>query len=499
MISTKQTQTKMAQQFEPKIIAFLCTWCSYTGADTAGIARLKSPANIRALRVPCSGRVSPEVILRTFEEGADGVLVLGCHIGECHYDNGNHRTAKRLPILRALLSFAGLEPERLKLDWVSASEGERFSQITTQFTQLIRELGPARWRIPAQQWQAFHPLLETQEILENSTKGAKQAMVKPLELRPSGCYEKIETGIRETAQRLLSSGEVSCVIGYERGPRGRVRPVFISDPEQVQRLVWNPECTHNLATYLSQKIHQGKNKGQTSETSTKAVAVVAKPCDSRAINMLLTENRFAREQVHIIGVVCDGLQQPQPSYQRSRNGGVTPMDNAYSPALQMRCLDCDERTPILYDTLIGESEKVSCEKNSLLQHHVTDLESHSALERAEFWLSQFDRCIRCYACRQACPLCDCPTCLYEREDSLWSGIGTGLNEKRAFHLGRAFHLAGRCVGCNECERVCPMDIPISLLNLKLAQEVQQAFNYQAGLSNEPSPFLTVLSGEEHLL
>jgi len=102
--------------FEPRIIAFLCSWCSYTGADTAGIARMKSPPNIRAIRVPCSGRVSPELVMRAFDQGADGVLVLGCHIGECHYDTGNHRAAKRLPILHSLLTFAGLEPERFRLD-----------------------------------------------------------------------------------------------------------------------------------------------------------------------------------------------------------------------------------------------------------------------------------------------------------------------------------------------------------------------------------------------
>lgn len=132
--------------YEPKIIAYLCTWCSYTGADTAGISRLKYPANLRAVRVPCSGRVSPELIMRTFDQGADGVLVLGCHIGECHYDTGNHRTAKRLPILQALMTFVGLEPERLRLDWVSASEGERFARIVNEFTDAVRPLGPCQWR-----------------------------------------------------------------------------------------------------------------------------------------------------------------------------------------------------------------------------------------------------------------------------------------------------------------------------------------------------------------
>ena len=129
--------------FEPKIIAFLCTWCSYTGADSAGTARLKSPANVRAIRVPCSGRVAPEWIMRAFDQGADGVLVLGCHIGECHYDTGNHRAAKRIPVVQELLNYAGLEPERLRLDWVSASEGERFSRITTEFTETVARPRPA--------------------------------------------------------------------------------------------------------------------------------------------------------------------------------------------------------------------------------------------------------------------------------------------------------------------------------------------------------------------
>ena len=128
--------------YEPKIIAFLCTWCSYTGADTAGIARLKYPANLRAVRVPCSGRVSPELIMRTFDQGADGVLVLGCHIGECHYDTGNHRTAKRIPLLRNLLGYVGINPERLLMDWVSASEANRFAQVVDDFTQSVRQLGP---------------------------------------------------------------------------------------------------------------------------------------------------------------------------------------------------------------------------------------------------------------------------------------------------------------------------------------------------------------------
>ena len=131
-----------AIEFEPRVVAFMCNWCTYAGADNAGVARLQSPANILPIRVMCSGRVSPEMVLRTFREGADGVLVMGCHIGDCHYSSGNHRTIKRIPLLRNLLGYSGINPERLQLEWVSAAEGPRFAQVTTAFVEKIRALGP---------------------------------------------------------------------------------------------------------------------------------------------------------------------------------------------------------------------------------------------------------------------------------------------------------------------------------------------------------------------
>jgi len=127
--------------YEPRIVGFLCNWCSYAGADGAGTARIKYPSNMRVVRVMCSGRVSPELVLRTFRQGADGVIVLGCHIGDCHYVEGNHRTAKRMPVLRNLLGYAGIHPDRLRLDWASAAEGLTLAKIVTEFTERIRQLG----------------------------------------------------------------------------------------------------------------------------------------------------------------------------------------------------------------------------------------------------------------------------------------------------------------------------------------------------------------------
>jgi F420-non-reducing hydrogenase iron-sulfur subunit len=132
------------QAYEPKIIGFLCNWCSYAGADLAGSARLKYPPNLKVIRVPCSGRVSPELVMRTFREGADGVMVLGCHIGDCHYSTGNHRTARRMPVLKKLLEFTGIEPERFLVKWVSSSEGELFAQTVREFTERVQRLPPMK-------------------------------------------------------------------------------------------------------------------------------------------------------------------------------------------------------------------------------------------------------------------------------------------------------------------------------------------------------------------
>jgi F420-non-reducing hydrogenase iron-sulfur subunit len=128
--------------FEPKLVGFLCNWCSYTGADLAGTARMKYPPNLRVIRVMCSGRVDPNFILEALARGADGVLVLGCHPGDCHYTEGNYKCQRRLPLTRKLAEQMGVDPRRIRLEWVSASEGARFTKVVTEFTEEVRALGP---------------------------------------------------------------------------------------------------------------------------------------------------------------------------------------------------------------------------------------------------------------------------------------------------------------------------------------------------------------------
>ncbi|UCE16752.1 MAG: hydrogenase iron-sulfur subunit [Candidatus Bathyarchaeota archaeon] len=133
-------------EFQPRIVGFLCNWCSYAGADLAGVSRIQYPPTLRIVRVMCSGRIHPALILEAFRSGADGVLVAGCHLGDCHYISGNYKTQNRVLMLKKVLEQLGLEPERLRLEWVSASEGDRFAKVVKDMTEEMKKLGPSPLR-----------------------------------------------------------------------------------------------------------------------------------------------------------------------------------------------------------------------------------------------------------------------------------------------------------------------------------------------------------------
>jgi F420-non-reducing hydrogenase iron-sulfur subunit len=141
--------------FEPTIIGFLCNWCSYTGADLAGVSRIKSAPNVRIIRTMCSGRVDPAFILKAFQRGADGVVVMGCHLGDCHYQEGNYKTIRRLPFLKRLIKEFGIDPRRLRLEWVSASEGDKFAKVVNEMTEEIRAMGPLMLSVHRETQQAI--------------------------------------------------------------------------------------------------------------------------------------------------------------------------------------------------------------------------------------------------------------------------------------------------------------------------------------------------------
>ena len=132
----------MEKEFEPNILGFLCNWCSYAGADVAGTSRLTYPANLKSIRVMCSGRVEPAFVLEAFRKGIDGVLIAGCHPGDCHYQSGNYKTNRRVKLLKKLLEELGIDPRRVRFEYVSASEGQKFASVVTEFVAEIKKLGP---------------------------------------------------------------------------------------------------------------------------------------------------------------------------------------------------------------------------------------------------------------------------------------------------------------------------------------------------------------------
>lgn len=273
--------------------------------------------------------------------------------------------------------------------------------------------------------------------------------------------------IRDKAKELLAAGTVECVIGYERATDGvTARPLFAYTPEETERLILDRTCVHNLARYLLDR------KG-------KPTAVVVKPCDSRTINLLVQENQIERDKVFAIGVTCPGVVE-------ARWGETT-------DGLQPRCQSCPLEVPVVYDHLVtmpGERQP----RTGFPE--VEKLEDMSAQERREFWQQQFQRCIRCYACRQVCPGCYCPICFVDQLDPMWVGIRIAPAENQVWHLIRAFHLSGRCIECGECQRVCPVDIPLMLLNQKLTAEVEGLFDFRPGLDAETLPPFATFRKEE---
>jgi len=283
--------------------------------------------------------------------------------------------------------------------------------------------------------------------------------------------QEIQEGIQVRARELLSLGEVSCVVGYERSAKGRVRPVFVYDKADAGRLVWDQTCHHNLMVYLRDRVLPSRR-----QDAPPRVAVVARPCDVRALNVLIHEGQVAREQVFVIGVACPGMLDGE--------------------GIEEHCQRCKERVPVFYDALVGEPPRLKVQDDTWAD--VAELESMTPGERLAFWTREFERCIRCYACRQACPGCYCFECLAEQVDPPWVSIAHGMPEKAFFHVMRAYHLAGRCVECHACDQACPMHIPLSLLNRKIAKEVEALFGYVAGGDPEIPPPLATFRKDEDL-
>ncbi|MCL4542525.1 MAG: 4Fe-4S binding protein [Deltaproteobacteria bacterium] len=283
--------------------------------------------------------------------------------------------------------------------------------------------------------------------------------------------------LQKIAKDLLEGGEVSLVIGYTKGsiPQ-RMRPVFITKAQDASRLSFSCYAVQDLAVFL--KKPEVKKFGK--------IGIVVKGCDEKAINALIQEYQLLRDDIKIIGMECNGIIR-----QNLADKGEAAVSET---TVYDKCLICNEHTPVLYDYLVpSENQKLNLSGNIKPYAKIEELDSMSAEDKSAFWKKEFDKCLKCYACRQACPLCYCSRCIVEKNMPQW--IDTNIEEtgNAQWNLIRAYHLSGRCIGCGECERACPVNIPLMLINEKMARDTYSLFGNKSGLDINAKPVFGVFS------
>lgn len=274
--------------------------------------------------------------------------------------------------------------------------------------------------------------------------------------------------MRAIARDLLATGQVNLVVGWEKGNLWyKSPPVFIRKVEDVDRLVFDEFCHNNLSKYLIDLAH---HEGKT--------AVFVKGCDSRGINRLIQDNVIKRDQVYIIGIPCSGLKDPEDAVGKKEGAAVKD---------SVKCESCAYPNPVVYDVLAGPEVAIGSKGQETLSL-IEKINKMTPDERYAYWAVQFNKCIRCYACRNVCPACNCRECIFDQASPDWLGKANNLTENQFMQMTRAMHVAGRCIECGECERACPMNIPLMAINKKLSEDVKELFgDTAAGVDLDKKP------------
>lgn len=278
--------------------------------------------------------------------------------------------------------------------------------------------------------------------------------------------KEITNKIQAIATRLFTEGQVDVFLAWEKaGEDYQVKPYFARSVDDVKKIVFNEYSIHNLANALL-KFRDGHEK----------IGLVVKGCDSRGIVRLLEDLQIKRDQLYIVGVPCPGMKDPLVAARNQSGFNKKPEDES----LAKKCLECMQPNPVIYDELIGPEQAPKLQGERFAK--IKAIENMSADERYKFFEDTLSTCIRCYACRQVCVACDCRTCIFDEMKPQWVGRENNATDNMMYHIVKASHMAGRCIECGECERVCPVNIPLMLINQKLIKDVNELFGpYEAGI------------------
>lgn len=279
--------------------------------------------------------------------------------------------------------------------------------------------------------------------------------------------KEITAKIQAIAARLFDEGKIDVFLAWEKGEQDFQTKAYAAwNKDEVQNIIFNEYAIYNIANALL-KFRDTHDR----------IGIAVKGCDSRGVVRLLEDQQIKRDRLYIVGIPCPGLKDPLAA---ARNfGGFNRVKE--EEGLASKCLQCIQPNPVVYDELVGpEQTPRQSEGNRFAR--VIEIEQMSADERYDFWEKTLSTCIRCYACRQVCVACDCRTCIFDEMKPQWVGRENSTTDNMMYHLVKHAHMAGRCIECGECERVCPVNIPLMLLNQKLIKDVGKLYGGpEAGL------------------